>query len=153
MKKAYIICLLAWIAVITVGCGTNKTADKFMEQTKIYNEIHQKMMAKQIEKPTLEFEELSQQAKNFLESDEYIEWEEEGKKLTAFKLAKNEKKYKGVSKLQTAIEEYNLLQSNYCHKLAEARDEDTYYAIINEYTEKLYVAEDKFIERLNTVAD
>ncbi|KAF1298458.1 hypothetical protein BAU15_11935 [Enterococcus sp. JM4C] len=155
-KRTYIGWLLAVIVVVMAGCSSNnnKTADEFMTLTKGYNETLQELMNKHaIVEPTVAFDELHQQAEGFLESDEYLAWVANSKQIKEFKLVENEKKYKDVSRLQNALNEFNTLHTDYFNKLAEAPDEQSYYQTVTDYTDKLQEAQDKFISYLNSVEE
>ncbi|MGM0122866.1 hypothetical protein IGI37_000232 [Enterococcus sp. AZ194] len=168
-KKVSMACLLALLTIGIVGCGASNSASKdasseanssetkkasvedFVALTDTYFEKQQALMVKQSEGQSDDFEVVSQHAKDVIQSDEYKAWEAEGEKLDAFQFDENEEKAKEFMELQTALKEYNGVQSDYFNRLAEAADKEAYNQVNTDLAEKLDSSQNKFIDLMNAI--
>lgn len=161
-KVKLLVAVLCVMFVVLAGCGSNGKSEKaaskntskdFAELTEVYFEKQQALMMKQAEGQSADFEEVSQHAKDVVDSKEYKEWKQEADKVDKFELSKDDKDAKQITELQAALKDYNKVQSDYFNKLAEAKDQDSYNQVNDELASQLNDSQDKFIEIMNNIEE
>lgn len=128
--------------------STMNTMD-FTKEVTQYMEKQQALMLKQNEEQSGEFEDVSKHSKEVLESKEYKAWEEAARKIDGVKISKTEKNSEGLEKLQSALKEYNSIQSDYFKKVAQASSAEEYNKVSDDMENQLSESQDKFIDAMN----
>lgn len=154
-KKLFILCTVLVLLLMT-ACGANNsskntpkanTMEDFNKLITVYVEKQQALMLKQAEGMSGDFEELSEHAKQVVESSEYGAWTKAFEKIEAFdatKLADSKK----IQEVQEVIKNYSNTQSEYFQELAKATDKDAYNEINVRLATKLGDLETDYIEKM-----
>lgn len=141
------------------GNESQKTSEKslssesgFIDTVNSYMSTQQDLMQEQADVSSQDFEDLSQHAKDVINSEAYKKWISESEKLSTYDVSglKSEENYK---KFQTAISNYDTTQIEYFSELAKAKTIDEYNSVNDKLAEELNNAQEDLFDVYNTLAE